>query len=96
VLKDGAKATPEELRAFLAQSFAKWQLPDAFVFLREIPAPAWANSRKSPYTPNSQIGIGKSKRHGLRANLNDTKLSDGSTGERSYSVRKTRRDVLDS
>ena len=28
---------PEELRAFLAQSFAKWQLPDAFVFLSEIP-----------------------------------------------------------
>jgi fatty-acyl-CoA synthase len=37
VLKDGAHATPEELRAFLAQSFAKWQLPDAFVFLPEIP-----------------------------------------------------------
>jgi fatty-acyl-CoA synthase len=37
VLKDGARATPEELRAFLAQSFAKWQLPDAFVFLPEIP-----------------------------------------------------------
>jgi fatty-acyl-CoA synthase len=31
VLKDGAQATPEELRAFLAASFAKWQLPDAFV-----------------------------------------------------------------
>jgi fatty-acyl-CoA synthase len=37
VLKDGAQATPEELRAFLAKSFAKWQLPDAFVFLTEIP-----------------------------------------------------------
>jgi fatty-acyl-CoA synthase len=37
VLKEGAHATPEELRAFLAQSFAKWQLPDAFVFLPEIP-----------------------------------------------------------
>jgi fatty-acyl-CoA synthase len=37
VLKDGATATPEELRAFLAQCFAKWQLPDAFVFLSEIP-----------------------------------------------------------
>jgi fatty-acyl-CoA synthase len=37
VLKDGARATPEELRAFLAQSFAKWQLPDAFVFLDAIP-----------------------------------------------------------
>jgi len=37
VLKEGATATPEELRAFLAQSFAKWQLPDAFVFLDAIP-----------------------------------------------------------
>src|SRR6266705_3188214 len=37
VLKDGTRATPEELRAFLAKSFAKWQLPDAFVFLDAIP-----------------------------------------------------------
>jgi fatty-acyl-CoA synthase len=37
VLKEGAKATPEELRAFLAQAFAKWQLPDAFVFMEAIP-----------------------------------------------------------
>jgi fatty-acyl-CoA synthase len=37
VLKDGATATPQELRAFLAQSFAKWQLPDAFVFIEAIP-----------------------------------------------------------
>ncbi len=37
VLKDGARATPEELRAFLAETFAKWQLPDAFVFLESLP-----------------------------------------------------------
>ncbi len=37
VLKEGASATPVELREFLAKSFAKWQLPDAFVFLPEIP-----------------------------------------------------------
>jgi fatty-acyl-CoA synthase len=37
VLKEGAQATAEELRAFLAQSFAKWQLPDAFVFLDALP-----------------------------------------------------------
>jgi fatty-acyl-CoA synthase len=37
VLKDGINVTPEELREFLAKSFAKWQLPDAFVFLPEIP-----------------------------------------------------------
>ena len=37
VLKDGARATPEELRNFLASSFAKWQLPDAFVLVDAIP-----------------------------------------------------------
>ncbi len=37
VLKDGARATPEELRQFLCGKFAKWQLPDAFVFEKQIP-----------------------------------------------------------
>jgi len=47
VLKDGAQATPEELRAFLAQSFAKWQLPDAFVFLDEIPRTSVGKFKKT-------------------------------------------------
>ena len=37
VLKDGKTATAEELRQFLAATFAKWQLPDAFVFVAAIP-----------------------------------------------------------
>jgi fatty-acyl-CoA synthase len=37
VLKEGARVTPEELRDFLRQSFAKWQVPDAFVFVEAIP-----------------------------------------------------------
>jgi fatty-acyl-CoA synthase len=37
VLKEGKTATPEELRGFLAGSFAKWQLPDAIVFVESIP-----------------------------------------------------------
>ncbi len=37
VLKDGASATPEELRAFLGKTFAKWQVPDAIVFAETIP-----------------------------------------------------------
>ncbi|HVG90940.1 MAG TPA: long-chain fatty acid--CoA ligase [Alphaproteobacteria bacterium] len=37
VLRPGATATPDELREFLASRFAKWQLPDAFVFLDELP-----------------------------------------------------------
>ena len=46
VLKDGARATAEELRAFLAQSFAKWQLPDAFVFIEAIPRTSVGKFRK--------------------------------------------------
>jgi len=37
VAKPGAKVTSDELREFLAPKFAKWQLPDAFVFADEIP-----------------------------------------------------------
>jgi fatty-acyl-CoA synthase len=37
VARDGAKPSPEELRAFLAERFAKWQLPDGFVFVDKLP-----------------------------------------------------------
>jgi fatty-acyl-CoA synthase len=37
VLKQGASATGEELREFLAPNFAKWWLPDRFEFVEEIP-----------------------------------------------------------
>jgi fatty-acyl-CoA synthase len=37
VLKDGKSVTEEELRIFLGAAFAKWQLPDAFVFVDSIP-----------------------------------------------------------
>jgi fatty-acyl-CoA synthase len=37
VLRSDATATPDELREFLSSRFAKWQLPDAFVFLDELP-----------------------------------------------------------
>ncbi len=37
VLRSGMAAREEELRSFLAEKFAKWQLPDAFVFLEELP-----------------------------------------------------------
>jgi len=47
VLKDGASATAEELRAFLAQTFAKWQLPDAFVFLDAIPRTSVGKFKKT-------------------------------------------------
>jgi fatty-acyl-CoA synthase len=37
VLRQGRKASPEELRAHLAGAFAKWQLPDRFEYLEAIP-----------------------------------------------------------
>jgi len=37
VLKDGAQVSDEELRTFLCDKFARWQLPDDFVFLEELP-----------------------------------------------------------
>jgi fatty-acyl-CoA synthase len=36
-LKRGSSATREELREFLRANFAKWQLPDDFVFVEELP-----------------------------------------------------------
>jgi fatty-acyl-CoA synthase len=36
-LSEGAAATPEELREHLASSVARWQLPDAFAFVPEVP-----------------------------------------------------------
>jgi acyl-CoA synthetase (AMP-forming)/AMP-acid ligase II len=37
VFKNGRSATPEELCGHLAQSFAKWQLPDRFEFIDALP-----------------------------------------------------------
>jgi fatty-acyl-CoA synthase len=37
VLKDGARLDVEELRQFLLSRFAKWQLPDDFVVVAELP-----------------------------------------------------------
>jgi len=47
VLKDGGQTTAKELRAFLADSFAKWQLPDAFVFIDAIPRTSVGKFKKS-------------------------------------------------
>ena len=37
VLREGATANENELRVFLGKQFAKWQLPEAFVFVETIP-----------------------------------------------------------
>jgi len=57
VLKEGAQATAEELRAYLAETFAKWQLPDAFVFVEALP----------------RTSVGKFKKIALREQFADWK-----------------------
>jgi len=37
VLREGATVKPAELRDFLAESVAKWQLPDAWTFIEAVP-----------------------------------------------------------
>ncbi len=47
VLKPGAKATPEELNKFLEGKFAKWWLPDEYVFTDSIPRTSTGKFLKS-------------------------------------------------
>jgi fatty-acyl-CoA synthase len=47
VAKEGATVTAEELRGFLEPRFAKFWLPDEFVFTSEIPQTAAGKFRKS-------------------------------------------------
>lgn len=47
VLREGHEATPEQLRDHLAQRFAKWQLPDRFEFIDEIPRTATGKFKKT-------------------------------------------------
>jgi fatty-acyl-CoA synthase len=47
VLREGQTATPEELRDFLAPSFAKWWLPDRFEFVAEIPKTSVGKFKKT-------------------------------------------------
>ncbi len=60
VLREGAKATDAELREYLEPLFAKFQLPDAFVFMQAIPRTA----------------AGKFLKSALREQLKDFKLPD--------------------
>jgi acyl-CoA synthetase (AMP-forming)/AMP-acid ligase II len=57
VLRDGAHTSDQELREFLAEKFARWQLPDAFVFVEAIP----------------RTSVGKFKKMALREQFADWK-----------------------
>ena len=60
VLKEGAEATEHELRAYLEPRFAKFWLPDSFVFLPALPRTA----------------VGKFLKSALRAQLKDHQFPD--------------------
>jgi fatty-acyl-CoA synthase len=47
VLRDGAAADPGTLRAHLADEFAKWQLPERFEYIDEIPRTATGKWKKT-------------------------------------------------
>jgi fatty-acyl-CoA synthase len=47
VLKEGKTVTPEELNKFLEPSFAKFWLPDAYEFVKEIPKTSVGKFKKS-------------------------------------------------
>ncbi len=47
VLEEGAAATADELREFLAPQFAKWWLPERFEFVAEIPKTSVGKFRKT-------------------------------------------------
>jgi fatty-acyl-CoA synthase len=53
VLEKDAKVTPDEIRTHLLKTFAKWQLPDDFLFVDSIPT----------------LGTGKMDKNAIKANL---------------------------
>lgn len=64
VLKDGATVSEAELRTFLQTRFAKWQLPDAFLFVSELP----------------HTSTGKLLKSELRRRYKEWKPVDGTSG----------------
>ena len=53
VLEKDAKITPDEIRTHLLKTFAKWQLPDDFIFVDSIPT----------------LGTGKMDKNAVKGNL---------------------------
>ncbi len=47
VLREGAEATPDDVREHLSRGFAKWQLPERVEFIDEIPRTATGKFKKT-------------------------------------------------
>jgi fatty-acyl-CoA synthase len=65
VLRDGASVAPAEFEKFLGSRFAKWQIPDGFVFAPEIP----------------RTSVGKFLKSRLREQYRDWHKQSGSTNK---------------
>jgi fatty-acyl-CoA synthase len=62
VLKPGAAASADELREFLAPSFAKFWLPDRYEFVDEIPKTAVGKFRKTTLRERFSSAVATEKR----------------------------------
>ena len=85
VLREGETATPDELREFLAPSFAKWWLPDRFEFVDEIPKTAVGKFRKTAL--REQFAAQPDRETGVVGDF----IIDGARTARSPSSRSTTR-----
>jgi fatty-acyl-CoA synthase len=47
VLREGQDASPDDLRDHLGQQYAKWQLPERYEFIDEIPRTATGKFKKT-------------------------------------------------
>jgi fatty-acyl-CoA synthase len=62
VLKHGARVDECELRTFLERSFARWQVPDSFVFVDELPHTSTGKLMKSKLREQFQDGLWGARR----------------------------------
>jgi len=61
VLKEGCQVTPEELRSFLTAKFAKWQVPDEFIFVPALPHTSTGKLLKSQLRKQFQHWVWSSR-----------------------------------
>jgi fatty-acyl-CoA synthase len=47
VLQPGAEATPDELRAYLGERIPRWQLPERWAFIAEVPKTSVGKFKKT-------------------------------------------------
>lgn len=61
VLKDGTSVSTAELRTFLEKHFARWQVPDAFVFVEELPHTSTGKLLKTKLRKNFENWVWESE-----------------------------------